>query len=88
MSKYGVGIIGCGGIFPSHAFSLHMMEETEVKERPSEARIHEAIGLNEVQVFVVACPKDLTMYKDAVKTTGFENRLIVKDLIELVHEAL
>ena len=31
MSKYGVGIIGCGLVFPSHAFSLHMMEETEVR---------------------------------------------------------
>jgi Fe-S oxidoreductase/nitrate reductase gamma subunit len=64
------------------------MEEGEVKERPSEARIREAMGLNDVQVFVVACPKDVTMYQDALKTTGYEDRLVVKDLIELVHEAL
>jgi len=37
---------------------------------------------------VVACPKDVTMYQDAVKTTGQEGRLVVKDLVELVHEAL
>jgi hypothetical protein len=36
----------------------------------------------------VACPKDYTMYKDAVKTTGQEQKLVVKDLIELVSEAL
>ena len=28
-----------------------------------------------VQVFVVACPKDVTMYRDAVKTTGQEAQL-------------
>ena len=64
------------------------MEETEVAERPSEARIREAMELNGVKVFVVTCPKDTTMYSDAVKTTGHEDVLEVRDLIELVHEAL
>jgi Fe-S oxidoreductase len=64
------------------------MEEGEVTERPSETRIHKAVGLNAVDTFVVACPKDVTMYRDAVKTTGHEGRIVVKDLIELVHEAL
>jgi hypothetical protein len=39
-------------------------------------------------LFVVACPKDLTMYRDAVKTAGLESRIVVKDLIELVDEAV
>jgi Fe-S oxidoreductase len=64
------------------------MEESEIKERPSEARIREAMGLDGVQVFAVACPKDVTMFKDAVKTTGYEERVVVQDLIELVHAAL
>jgi Fe-S oxidoreductase len=64
------------------------MEEGSVNERPSETRIHEAVKLDGVQVFVVACPKDITMYRDAVKTTGKEDRIVVKDLIELVDEAL
>lgn len=64
------------------------MEEIGVKERSSEARVREAAQLDEVQVFVVACPKDATMFKDAVKTCGFEDRLVVKDLIELIHESL
>lgn len=64
------------------------MEEGTIKERPSEARIHEATQLADVNVFVVACPKDITMYRDAVKTTGKEDRIMVKDLIELVFEAL
>jgi Fe-S oxidoreductase len=64
------------------------MEEGEVTERPSEARINEAAELDDVTAFVVACPKDVTMYQDAVKTAGQEDRLAVKDLIELVYEAL
>jgi Fe-S oxidoreductase len=64
------------------------MEEHGMKERPSEARVREAAGVDGVQVLAVACPKDVTMYRDAVKTTGYENRLEVKDLIELVHAAL
>ena len=64
------------------------MAEGKVDERPSESRIREAIGLEEVNIFVVACPKDVTMYQDAVKTTGHENEISVKDLIELVEEAI
>ncbi len=64
------------------------MEEAEVKERPSESRIQEAAKLKGVQALVVACPKDVTMYRDAVKTTGHEHQIAVKDLIELVYEAL
>jgi Fe-S oxidoreductase len=64
------------------------MAEGEIKERPSESRIREAVKLGKVSTFVVACPKDVTMFRDAVKTTGNEQIVEVKDLIELVHAAL
>jgi Fe-S oxidoreductase/nitrate reductase gamma subunit len=64
------------------------MAEGEIKERPSENRIREAVKLKDVSMFIVACPKDVTMFRDAVKTTGSENQIEVKDLIELVHAAL
>ncbi len=64
------------------------MEEADVKERPSVMRINEAVSLNAVSAFVVACPKDIAMYKDAVKTSGYESRLEIKDLSELVLEAI
>ncbi len=64
------------------------MEEGDIVERPSESRIKEAAGLEGVTTFVVACPKDVTMYSDAVKATGYEEKLTVVDLIELVHSAL
>jgi Fe-S oxidoreductase/nitrate reductase gamma subunit len=64
------------------------MEETGIRERPSEIRVREAAALPDVQILAVACPKDAAMFKDAVKTTGVENRLAVKDLSELALEAL
>jgi Fe-S oxidoreductase len=64
------------------------MEEGDITERASESRIHEAAALDEVSVFVVACPKDITMFQDSVKTAGQEDKIAVKDLIDLVHEAM
>ncbi len=63
------------------------MEEGKVEERPSESRIKEAASLGGIDYFIIACPKDYTMYQDAVKTTGYENQIQIKDLIELVVEA-
>jgi Fe-S oxidoreductase len=63
-------------------------EEGQVSERPSETRIGEAVTLNGTEALVVACPKDVTMHQEAVKNTGSESRLLVKDLIELVHEVM
>jgi Fe-S oxidoreductase len=64
------------------------MDEKDVKERPSESRVKEAAGLEGVQSLVVACPKDVAMFRDAVKTTGNEEHLNLKELIELVYEAM
>ena len=64
------------------------MTDAGTAERPSEQRIREAMEIPGVKYFVVACPKDAAMYRDAVKTTGNERLLQVKDLIELVEEAV
>jgi Fe-S oxidoreductase len=64
------------------------MEEGEITERASESRVYEAVHLEDVSVFVVACPKDITMFKDSVKTAGQEERIEVMDLIDLVYEAM
>ena len=58
------------------------------QERPSENRIREAVELPEVELFVVACPKDVTMYEDAIKTSGNAERIELRELTELVEEAL
>ncbi len=58
------------------------------RKRPAETRIKEVLALPGVECLVIACPKDLVMFQDAVKTVGAEGRLRVADLGELVHEAL
>ncbi|MEP0804701.1 MAG: (Fe-S)-binding protein [Chloroflexota bacterium] len=63
-------------------------------ERPAENRIKEALSTFEQhpsekkQLFIVTCPKDMIMYSDAVKTTGNEGKIEVRDIIQLVAEAV
>ena len=74
------------------------MGTTPSGERPAENRIREAIStltlLNtnghggQKMLFLVACPKDVIMYTDAVKTTGTEEQIEVRDIIQLVEEAI
>jgi Fe-S oxidoreductase len=65
------------------------MEEIEkAHSRPSETRVREAASLDGVQYLVVTCPKDYVMFTDALKTTDLEGKLLVKDLGEMVEEAV
>ena len=65
-----------------------MEEIGEAQSRPSENRVKEAAGLAGVETLVVACPKDFVMFTDAVKTAGLEGRLVIRDLTDLVAEAV
>ena len=60
----------------------------EDSPRPSEQRIDEAVTLGGIDYFVVCCPKDVTMYEDAIKTSGHQGELELRELSELVLEAL
>jgi Fe-S oxidoreductase len=66
---------------------IWMEDPPEVTERPAELRVKEAASLEDVDVLVVTCPKDLVMFQDAVKTADLEGKLVVKDLIELIADA-
>jgi hypothetical protein len=46
------------------------------------------VGLGQVQYFTVACPKDVTMYEDAIKTSGHGGEIELREISELVLEAL
>lgn len=65
-----------------------MQEAAGLRERPAESRVREAASLDGVETLAVACPKELAMFRDAVKTSGLEGKLVVKDVAELVEEAL
>ena len=57
-------------------------------EKPSENRMHEAATLKGVESFIVCCPKDLTMYEDANKTSNHDGDFTIDDLAELVADAV
>jgi Fe-S oxidoreductase len=57
-------------------------------EKPAQNRMKEAAAIPGLEVYVVSCPKDLTMFEDALKTTGNEDKFVVKELIELIREAI
>jgi Fe-S oxidoreductase len=67
---------------------IWMEDVPGIKERPAESRIREVAGLSGVSTLVVSCPKDIAMFRDAVKTTDNEGKIVVKDLAELVWEAM
>jgi Fe-S oxidoreductase len=64
------------------------MDDSGLRERPSEQRIREAVALGKATDFVTACPKDLTMYTAAAKATGHDGDLVVRDLVDLVAAAI
>ncbi len=83
MGRHGANSFCCGA-----GGGRIWMTNAGTDERPSEQRIKEALTIPGAETFVVACPKDMNMFREAVKATGNEQRLAVKDLIELVEEAM
>lgn len=64
-----------------------MWAEAGGEEKMAEIRLREAVGTG-ARIMVTACPFCFTNFDDAVKTAGFEGRIEIKDLAELVAEAL
>jgi succinate dehydrogenase/fumarate reductase iron-sulfur protein len=62
-------------------------EDALPEKRPSTNRLQEALSLN-VDTVAVACPYCVTTLEDAVKVLDVENKVSVKDILELVKEAL
>ena len=55
--------------------------------RNGEIRIKEAVALG-AKVMATACPFCLLTFEDAVKISGLTDQIIVKDISELISEAL
>jgi len=84
MPRHGANSFCCG----AGGGRIWMKDTPGGEDRPAEIRVKEAIALPGVECLAVACPKDLVMFQDAVKTVGAEDRLRVGDLGELVYEAM
>ncbi len=59
----------------------------QVTERLSENRVKEAVETG-ADVLAVCCPYEVSRFEDAVKSTGNEGKLLVKDIAELMDEAM
>ena len=66
---------------------IWLPDHDDMVQRPSENRIEEAVSVG-VNHFTVACPKDMTMYSDAAKTSGNEDNMAVNDIVDFVLEAM
>jgi Fe-S oxidoreductase len=56
-------------------------------ERLSERRIREAIATG-ADVLAVSCPYEISRFEDALKVMGHENKMVVRDIVELLAESL
>lgn len=72
---------GGGGMWLDGFMSDH------VSSRLSEERVIEAVETG-ADVLAVCCPLEVSRFEDAVKSTGNEGKLLVKDIIELVVESM
>jgi succinate dehydrogenase/fumarate reductase iron-sulfur protein len=61
-------------------------EDALPEKRPSTNRLREALDLN-AEAIAVACPFCVTTLEDAVKVLDVENRISVKDILEIIKEA-
>jgi len=82
MPRNGTNTFCCG----AGGGRIWMMDDDEVRERPSEQRIREAQTLGGLDYFLVSCPKDLAMYSDAAKVVGADFE--VAELTALIERAL
>jgi len=62
-------------------------EEAVPEKRPCVDRVKEALDLG-VDTIAVACPFCVTTLEDAVKVLDIENKISVKDILELLKEAI
>jgi len=62
-------------------------EDATPEKRPSINRIREALDLN-VEVMATACPFCVATLEDAVKVLDVEDKIVVRDILELLKEAI
>jgi len=56
-------------------------------DRLSDRRVKEAVATG-ADVLAVSCPYEVSRFEDAIKLIGCENKIIVKDVMELLAESL
>jgi len=82
MKRTGQSSFCCGG-----GAGRVWTEDALPEKRPSTNRLHEALDLG-IDTLAVACPYCITTLEDAVKVLDVENKIVVKDVLELVKQAI
>jgi Fe-S oxidoreductase len=72
---------GGGGMWNSSFVKEH------AEERLAEVRVREAVATG-AEVLAVCCPFEVSLFEDAVKSTGNEGALAVRDIAELLDESM
>jgi succinate dehydrogenase/fumarate reductase iron-sulfur protein len=63
------------------------IEEAPPEKRPSVNRVKEALDLD-VEIIATSCPFCVTTLEDATKVLDVEDKIVVKDILELLKDAL
>lgn len=77
--------ICCGG--GGGGMWLDTFFKSKGMERLSERRIKEAIATG-AEVLAVSCPYEIFRFEDALKTLGYDKKMVVRDVVELLAESL
>jgi Fe-S oxidoreductase len=85
MTHNRVNAICCGG--GGGGMWMDTYFKAKGNERLSERRVKEAIATG-ADVLAVACPYEVSRFEDAVKVLGYEKKMIVRDVVELLAEAM
>lgn len=75
----------CGG--GGGGMWLDGFQRDHVTERLSERRVREAVEVG-AEILAVCCPYEVSRFEDAVKSTGNEGRIRVRDIAELLDQAM
>ncbi len=85
MTHHRVNSICCGG--GGGGMWLDGYYKTKGYERLSERRVREAVATG-ADILAVSCPYEIPRFEDALKVLGHEKRMVVRDVAELLDEAV
>ncbi len=80
-----VNSVCCGG--GGGGMWLDTFFKSKGMERLSERRIKEAVATG-ADVLAVSCPYEIFRFEDALKTLGYDKKMVVRDVVELLAESL
>ncbi len=62
-------------------------EDSPAEKRPSVSRVNEALEVG-AEIIVTACPFCISTLEDAVKVLDVENKIVVRDIVEILKDAM